>query len=190
MKNRKNNFGFTSVEIAIALVLVLITSITGFAVYKNKSKQNTKNSNSITQTKKISSSQKAFINVADGDKLYQLTPQQIAKSPEQEKILTDIHNSCSNTNSFVTVRNYVFDSSKRSFNQDGNYASISATKCDEKLMPDSLPTIYLHKNINGIWIIDGSTNMGIVDCNLVDGKSYPTSIIKVCYEGKTERAPK
>jgi len=62
MKIRKNNLGFTAIELSVAMAIVLIVSIAGFAVYKNqnKSKQTT---NPQAQTNTQNQPQKSSLNV-------------------------------------------------------------------------------------------------------------------------------
>lgn len=203
-KIKKSETGFSPVEVVLALVIVALIGVVGFMVYNNHNNKPTTNTIAPTTTTKPATTKTdtpksaipttPFVNVIqDNSSITQETPEKIGKTADQIAILTALHNTCTGSNNYVTVDHAVFDGTLQ-FEQEGNYAAINATVCSPlaKARVDlgvSWSGNILHKNSSGTWILDSSSQMA-PNCAKVDGLGYPSSILDICYDGSTARAPR
>ena len=201
-KLHKEEAGFSTVEAVLILVIVALVGVVGFMVYKNQHKTTTTSvatavkPRTATPTKTTSRATQTtpFVNVIQDDStVIQVTPDKIAKTDDEITILTALHDTCTDSLTYVTVNHVVFDGNSN-FIQGGSHAKINASVCTgvAKTLDDiggSGSANYLHKNSSGAWTLDTSSQM-TPSCAKVDGLGYPMSIISSCYDGSAPRAPK
>lgn len=207
MKLKYNQSGIAHFVLVIAVVIIGVIGFAGWKVWDSKnddssSSRDTKNNTSQenkTESSSNSSELTDYVNVIQEDgSIIQVTPKKIAKTDDQAKILEVLHGMCKDTkNSYVVISSVVFDGNAN-FMQDGNYATINASRCYPiafKLedLGGSGSATYLHKDADGKWIFDTSSQMAVA-CEEVDGKGYPQTILASCGEdtasGYKTRAPK
>lgn len=186
MKNvLKRNDGFAAQALFLAVVVLALIGLTGYTVVKRNHADTKVSHNSVASKDNSDSSPSpdAFINViqAEGSIVTQQSPKQLAKTADQEAILTSLHQGCSGTDTYVTVNQVVFDGNDN-FKQDGNYAVINASRCEPiahnlEELGGSGSAIYLHKTADNSWKVDLSTQMA-PPCSDVSSLGYPKDIME------------
>ncbi len=208
-KMKKNQSGFGTVGIILVIVVVVVIGAVGWFVYDRSQNKiipatatnatyNTPPTTSTPSTGQMPtySSTDNYVNVIQKDEsITHVTPDKIAKTPDQALILQALHEACTEKTKNVTVNVITFDNNGN-FKQVGNYAYINVSICASASnnindIGGGAAATYLHKNTKtGSWIMDERTQQGVM-CSNVDGKGYPKSLIATCFtsDNKT-RAPK
>lgn len=199
--SKKSNFGFSVVELLIVMVLIGVVCGVGYYVLqgkqsKNDSKAGTANNSTEDKSATISTSQNPnFVNVIqENNTVSQVTPEKIAKTPDQVSILTALYLSCAGEPSTQVTVNYVVFNGDTNFKQSAEHAVINAGVCGPKgstldEVGGSSANSYLHKNFAGFWVLDDSSQ-DAPNCAKIDRLAYPATIVDSCNDGATLRQPR
>ncbi|NBW29047.1 hypothetical protein EBR37_01535 [bacterium] len=174
-----NKNGFSTVELILVLIVVGLIGLSAWLVYS-------KNNQSVSKVK-----YSEFVNSIQSDgKVVQVSPDKIASSQDQIKVLQALHDSCSGSDKYVTVSKNVFNDAHGYIQAGDKFVEINANTCNSKLTSpeDGASANYLHKNNNGNWVLDAQSQQS-PECSKVDYLGYPSVIIPTCYDGTTSRAP-
>ncbi len=199
-----NQKGFGILEILLVILLVCLVGGIGYYVYSQALKNDTSNApqssvntgysnKQVAKGDKVSGNESAYVNVIQADdSIKEVTPGQIAKTDDQKGVLEAIHKSLCKAPDTNVVINHVTFTDGTNYRQVGDYAYINAGCIKPGTPRDSYGSgsaTYLHKTGN-TWAVDVHTQMGPI-CSDVDGKGYPSSLIKDCYDtDNSSRAPK
>ncbi len=199
-----NQKGFGIVEILLVILLIGLVGGIGYYVYNQALKNDTSNApqssvntgysnKQVAEVDNVSGTENAYVNVIQADdSIKEVTPDQIAKTDDQKGVLEAIHKSvCKAPDTNVVINQVTFTDGKN-YRQVGDHAYINAGCIKSGTPRDSYGSgsaTYLHKT-GSAWVVDVHTQMGPI-CSEVDGKGYPSGLIKDCYDtDNSSRAPK
>lgn len=199
MKTHLNKYRFAYFILVVGLAVVAIAVIWGLnrKNYSTKSSSNfqSESEKSDKSNNAVESDQIVSVIYEDGS-IKSSNISELDNNEDKKAIITTLNKECmANQNGIARVNEVAFTEVNTVYKQEGDYARISAGCGEDKTTNVTEDggggfAIYLSKSSEGEWLVDTQTQEEGPDCQYVDGKGYPVSILEECYDSGNLRLPK